>query len=137
MSELPALPAVHETQTDSGITIADPDQGTPHVCVHLAVPGVFIHVWEPFVDGRSGGHDLPGFLERWEEWAAGDANFLFAREPRFGFPLAIPRSVLDWVTQITIEYRRKEDTRAGVRSPLLAPHVREGKDGVIELLIPR
>jgi hypothetical protein len=129
---------VHESMTPSGIAIADPDQGTPHVVVHLAVVNVFVHVWEPFTDGTEGGHDLLGFTERWREWAAGDEPYFYAREPRFGFPVVIPRSCLEWVTQITLEYRRREDTRAGVRtSPLLAPSARQLANGNVEVLIPR
>lgn len=107
----------HELQLPSGITVADPDQGTPYVQVDLSFPNLFIEVWEPFED-QDGGHNLPGFLARWEEWRCGEAPYLDIVEPRFGHPKLITRNVLDLVIAIGIGIRRKEDARAMVRSVL-------------------
>lgn len=129
----------HSTRTASGIEVPDPDQGTLHVVIHLVVINVFVHVWEPFDDGTEGGHNLFGFVERWDGWTEGNERYLYAREPRFGHVIVIPRSLIPHVAQFALEYRRREDTRAGVRGATLAvPGVsaRRRLDGAIEVQIP-
>lgn len=133
------LPPPHEARTPSGITLPDPDQGTPYVQVSLVFPTTDLRVWEPFEDGSEGGHNLYGFLERWQAWTASEAPWLHCREPRFGWPIAIPRSIIPHVTQFSIQYWRKDDVRAGVRSPLAVPgqpSMRRLADGSIEVQVP-
>lgn len=134
------LPPAHETSGKLGIVIPDPDQGTPLLHLQFAMPSTAIMVWEPFEDGTQGGHNLLGFRRRWQEWAAGDAPFLEATEPRFGFPLLIPRAALgvNGVVSIMVVYHRREDVRAGHRSSgLVAPQTRRLPDGSLEVLVPR
>jgi len=134
---------MHETQTPSGIVIADPDQGTPYVLVNCAMPSTMFQVWEPFEDGTPGGHNLLGFLRRWKEWAAGDEPFLMATELRFGHPMALPRAALgeNGAVGISIAYHRREDARASIRPSALAvpgqPAVVPRGNGVYEVQIPR
>ena len=128
----------HETLTASGIFVPDPDQGTPFIQINFAMPSTLLGVWEPFEDGSEGGHNILGFCERWDAWEKSDLPFLQAHEPRFGFPIFIPRSAIPHVIQFGIEYRRKEDSRAGVRGLALpGGGVRQRADGAIEVLIPR
>jgi hypothetical protein len=130
--------AAHETRTASGITIPDPDQGTPYLLINFAMPSTQLMVWEPFEDGAEGGHNLYGFLARWDAWTRSEEPFLEAIDPRFGHPMAIPRSAIPQVIGISIQYHRKEDTRAGVRG-LAVPGggVRRLPDGSIEIQVPR
>jgi hypothetical protein len=141
------LKDVHGTRTPSGIEIPDPDQGTAHVLVQLHFPTAGIAIWEPFDDGQEGGHNLLGFTERWKEWAYLGVDqleaekthpYLYATEPRFGFPIAIPRSVIDQVSHFCIEFRRREDVRAGHRGLALpGGGVRRLPNGDIEIQVPR
>jgi hypothetical protein len=139
------IPPVHEAKTASGILLADPDQGTPFCRIELEYPGSYVDVWEPFpelpADGQEHGHNLYGLLERWQAWAEGSEPYLMVRDPRFGFPAAIPRAAIAGVRRFSIVYHRKEDTRAGHRS-LAVPiagggMVREVSPGVIEVGVPR
>lgn len=132
----------HETTTPSGITIPDPDQGTPYILVNCAMPSTMFQVWEPFEDGTKGGHNLLGFTRRWEEWAASAQPFLYATELRFGHPMAFPRAVLgvNGAVGISIQYHRREDARAGHRSGLAVPGqpaVVPMGNGTYEIRVPR
>lgn len=133
---------LHETQTPSGITIPDPDQGTPCILVNCAMPSTMFEIWEPFEDGTPGGHNLFGFLRRWEEWAAGSELFLICTDVRFGHPMALPRAILgdSGAVGISINYHRREDARAGVRSGAIAvpgqPMARSLGNGVVQVDIP-
>ena len=111
--------APHETLTRTGIVIADPDQGTLVVVVHLSFPTWQVEVFEPFEDGTEGGHNLPGFVARWEAWKRTDEPWFEFTEPRFGFPEVFSRSAVEFVTRISTGYHRREDVRAAVRSPLV------------------
>lgn len=134
---------MHETQTPSGITIPDPDQGTPYLLVNCAMPSTMFRVWEPFEDGAPGGHNLIGFLRRWRAWAEGEEPFLMATDVRFGNPMALPRAILgpNGAVGISVDYHRREDARAGVRQSALAvpgqPTVRQVGNGMFEIGIPR
>lgn len=129
---------MHEMRTASGIIVADPDQGTPHVVLTMSPVGQ-IDVWEPFEDGTEGGHNLYGFLGRWEGFVASSEPFLNVYDPRFGHPAAIPRSAIDKVAWIGLGYRRREDTRAGVRGLAVpaGPGVRQVGPGAFEITVPR
>jgi hypothetical protein len=136
------MTAPHETRTKSGITIPDPDQGTPYLLLNCAMPSTSFQVYEPFEDGTEGGHNLYGFLRRWKEWALGSELFLMAQELRFGHPMAIPRAALEpnGVVGISVAYHRKEDARAGFRgSGLQVPGsgMRRLPNGDIEIRVPR
>lgn len=124
--------------TDKEIAIADPDQGTPHVVLSTPPVGQ-IDVWESFQDGTKGGHNLFGFLGRWEGFIGSSEPFLYVQEPRFGHPAAIPRSAIEKVTWIGLGYRKAEDTRAGVRSSLAIPGAgaRRLPNGDIEIRVQR
>lgn len=100
--------------TDSGIVIADPDQGTRHIVLSLDIQGQ-IDVFEPYEDDASRGDNLYGFLKRWDEFRASDEPHLPTIEPRFGHPAFITRNAIERVNWIGLGIRRKEDTRAGVR----------------------
>ena len=132
--------ADHEVKTQSGIIVADPDQGLRHVVLALDIQGQ-IDVWEPFEDGTEGGHNLIGFLRRWDAFRASDAAHLQVMEPRFGHPCFITRNAIERVNWIGLGIRRKEDTRAGVRGLALPANggvqTRRLPDGNIEVLIPR
>jgi hypothetical protein len=136
-----SIPPPHEMVGPSGIVVPDPDQGTPYIALQCAMPSTMLMVYEPFEDGTKGGHNLYGFLRRWHAWEVSEEPFLQAIEPRFGFPIAIPRSALVQVIQIGIAYHRKEDVRAGVRGSSLAvpggPAARQLADGSIEIRVPR
>lgn len=132
----------HATVTASGIEIPDPDQGTAYVLVNCAMPSTMFQVWEPFEDGTPGGHNLFGFLRRWKEWAASEEPYLMAIELRFGHPMAFPRAILgeSGAVGISVQYHRREDTRAGLRSGLAVPGqptVRQLGNGAFEIGIPR
>lgn len=132
----------HEMIGPSGIVLPDPDQGTPYIQVQFAMPSTMLMVFEPFEDGSPGGHNLFGFTRRWREWLElPDAAFLNALEPRFGMPIAIPRSAIPHVIQFGIAYHRKEDSRAGHRGSPLAvpggmPGARRLPNGDIEIRVP-
>lgn len=132
---------MHETVGPAGIVIPDPDQGTPYILVNCAMPSTMFQVWEPFEDGTPGGHNLFGFLRRWREWAAGDEPFLIATELRFGHPLAFPRAMLgeNGAVGVSVQYHRREDARAGVRSLAVPgqPQVRQLGNGVLQIDLPR
>lgn len=126
--------AGHELITPSGIVLPDPDQGDLHVVLSLEIQGQ-IDVWEPFEDGTAGGHNLYGFIGRWEGFIASDEPFLWVHDPRFGNPAAIPRSTIDKVRWIGLGYRPRQDVRAGHR--ISSPQMRQKSDGSIEVLVPR
>lgn len=111
---------MHGGRTASGIEIPDPDQGTPHI-VMTTPPVGQIDVWWPFEDGTEGGHNLLGFLEVWAHFKAGSAPYLLVWEPRFGLPGAIDRAAIEKIGWIGLGYRRREDTRAGLRSDIWLP----------------
>src|SRR5205085_10308991 len=115
------MPAPHASRTPSGIEIPDPDQGTPYLEVQFTFPSTMLMVWEPFEDATEGGHNLLGFGRRWAAWVAGEEPFLQATDPRFGFPMIIPRSAIPHVAGIRIAYLRKEDVRACFRGGLAVP----------------
>lgn len=124
--------------TDVDIQVADPDQGTLHVVLTHPPVGQ-IDVWEPFTDGTAGGHNLFGFLERWKAFLAGSEPWLTVLEPRYGHPAVIGRGAIDKVAWIGLGYRKREDTRAGVRgSPLAVPGggMRRLPNGDIEIMVP-
>lgn len=132
----------HETRTRSGITVADPDQGTPYIQVQFAFPSTMLMVYEPFEDGTEGGHNLLGLARRWAEWVAGTEPFLETRELRFGYPQLIPRSAIPHVAGLLVAYHRKEDSRAGYRGAGLAVpggggFVRQLPNGGVEISVPR
>lgn len=133
--------APHETTTPSGITLANPDQGTLFVRADLDVgsPG-YLAVWEAF-DEDEGGHNLDGFLERWDAWKRSQDPYLWTVEPRFGFPVRLEREVIAHVMRIGLDYWRREDVRAGVRGRGLAvplgPGVRQVGAGAYEITVPR
>lgn len=131
----PELTPMHEAMTPSGLFVADPDQGIPFVRADLLEQPGFLAIWETFPDETDGGHNLHGFLERWDEFVAGDAPRLWTTEPRFGLPVAIERSTIPYVCRIGIDYWKREDSRAGVRRGAVAVPAMLGPGG--ELLIPR
>lgn len=145
MSKKPDLRAVgHEMKTQAGIIMSDPDQGTPYILVETAMPSVFLAVWEPFEEddpeGQAGGHNLVHFLQRYKEWLGNDEAFLYAFEPRFGHPVAMPRSLIPHVTQIWISVRPNQDARAGARmaaAGIVKPGMRIRGDGAVEIQVPR
>lgn len=130
----------HETTHASGIVIPDPDQGTPYIAVNFTFPSTMLMIWEPFEDGTEGGHNLFGFARRWRDWEQSDEPFLQAVDPRFGQPVIIPRAAIAHVVQFSIQYHRKEDTRAGVRGLGLAvpgSPITRLPNGDIEIRVPR
>lgn len=126
--------------TPSGIELPEPDQGTLFCRIELEYPGSYIDVWEPFDDpDQDGGHDLLGLMERWEMWRSSERPFLMAIDPRFGFPVGIPRSAIEAARRFCLVYHRREDTRAGVVSSLLTPGqggMRRLPNGDIEIQVP-
>lgn len=140
------LPSMHATRTESGIEIPDPDQGAAYLNITMPFPSTDVRIWEPFgpeeVDAdpklANAGHNLFGFVERWERWAAGDAPFLRAFEPRFGHPVVLMRPLLEHACQVVIMYHRREDVRAGHRLAVPGqPTARRLADGAIEISVPR
>lgn len=140
------LPGPHETRTESGITIPDPDQGTPYVHIQCAMPSTSLMIWEPFsaeqIEAQPElakfGHNLHGFAERWAAWKQSRDLFLEAIDPRFGFPKLIPRECIPQAVELSIQYHRQDDVRAPVRSLAVAgqPSVRALGNNTFEIGIP-
>lgn len=137
----------HPTRTASGIEIPDPDQGTPYLQVQFTMPSTMLMVWEPWGEEEIAenpelgkcGHNLEGFAKRWAAWAVSREPFLQAIDPRYGFPMLIPRSAIAHVAGFIVAYHRREDVRAGVRAVAVPgrPSVRQLGDGSFEIAIPR
>lgn len=139
---------MHESSTESGIFLPDPDQGTPYVHIQCAMPSTELLVWEPFSPEEIAahpelakcGHNLAGFAQRWHAWTLSRDPFLEAIDVRFGFPKAIPRACIPQAVEFEIRYHRKEDVRAMHRGGLIAgrqPRIRQRGNGVFEIDVPR
>lgn len=141
------LPEPHETRTASGITIPDPDQGTPYVHIQCAMPSTALMVWEPFsaeeIEAQPElakfGHNLHGFARRWAAWKGSREPFLEAIDPRFGFPKLIPRECIPQAVEFAIQYHRQDDVRAGVRGVAVPgqPMVTRRDRNIYEIALPR